>query len=111
MLFIVGAIVLVILIVLGILISSYKIPIILLKELEDEVFRGQGAFAKPSAVIEAEGLANTRKAEQEAIVAEKSVKIAQNKLEAEVIAKTNADAEAKVTLTGQNADINIKTED
>ena len=110
MLFIVGAIVLVILIVLGILISSYKIPIILLKELEDEVFRGQGAFAKPSAVIEAEGLANTRKAEQEAIVAEKSVKIAQNKLEAEVIAKTNADAEAKVTLTGQNADINIKTE-
>ena len=47
------------------------------------------------AVIEAEGLANTRKAEQEAIVAEKSVKIAQNKLEAEVIAKTNADAEAK----------------
>ena len=111
MLFIVGAIVLGMIIVLGILISSYKIPVILLKELEDEVFRGHGAFAKPSAVIEAEGLANTRKAEQEAIVAEKSVKIAQNKLEAEVIAKTNADAEAKVTLTGQNADINIKTED
>lgn len=57
-------------------------------------------------VIETEGQANRIKAEQEAIVSEKTVQVAENRLRADVVAKTdaqakadviNAEAEAKVT--------------
>lgn len=56
------------------------------------------------AVIETEGQANTVRAEQEAYVAEKAVQTAKNKFEAEVVAKTDADAQATRLNAEANAD-------